>query len=87
MEKRNMRDKNRRGELAEATFMVRAMQSGWIVFRPFAEKQCYDSSVDNSRDRRCVQVKSAEVSSSQSRYHINLGPRRQLAHCLHKIGT
>ncbi len=68
-----MRTENRPGELGEATFLLRATERGWVVSKPFGEKQCYDFIVDNGRNLLRVQVKSTEAPCSKHRYHINLG--------------
>ncbi len=68
-----MQTKNRLGEISEAAFLLRCTQMGWVVAKPFVEKQHYDFIVDTGRNLVRVQVKSSEFPCSNYRYRVNLG--------------
>jgi len=69
--------KERRGEFAEAAFLMQITERGWVISQPFGHKQGYDFVVDNGRDLLRVQVKSTEVASSKYRARVTLGRGNQ----------
>jgi hypothetical protein len=59
-------NRKREGELAEARFVVKALEKGLIVASPHGDSSSYDKLVDNGKRILKIQVKSTSVRMNRS---------------------
>jgi hypothetical protein len=71
---RSVRPPKARGELAEARFLARAMDLGFVVSKPFGDSARYDFVVDCDGRLSRVQIKSAWVSARHGGYQFGASP-------------
>src|SRR5215813_12388197 len=81
------RHSKRRGELAEAAFLVKASSMGIGVAKPWGDSERYDFIIDAGGRLLKVQIKSAHcVSAARSGgYHIRAQPRQNVSYGVHEI--
>jgi PD-(D/E)XK endonuclease len=71
---RSVRPPKARGELAEARFLARAMDLGFVVSKPFGDSARYDFVVDCGGRLSRVQVKSAWTPAHHGGYQFGASP-------------